>query len=108
PEPPRLDNDSWSQSDIDRFIFKKLSDSGLTPSEEASRETLGRRLYFDLTGLPPTPQQMDDYLSDQAPDAYERLVDQLLMSPRHGEHWARFWLDLVRYAESDGFRKDDY
>ncbi len=108
PEPPRMDNDQWSQNDIDRFVFRKLSDNNLSPSPEASQRVLLRRLYFDLIGLPPTPAQIDEYLADSKPDAYERLVDRLLKSPRHGEHWARFWLDLVRYAESDGFRKDDY
>lgn len=108
PEPPRLDSDEWSRNEIDRFVFKTLSDHQLTPSPVASPETLVRRLYFDLTGLPPTAAQLDKFLADSSPQAYERLVDELLASPRHGEHWARFWLDLVRYAESDGFRKDDY
>ncbi len=108
PEPPRIDNDQWSRNDIDRFVFQKLSDNSLSPTEEASQKTLIRRLYFNLIGLPPTPEQIDAFLSDSKPDAYERLVDRLLESPQHGEHWARFWLDLVRYAESDGFRKDDY
>jgi hypothetical protein len=98
----------WPRNDIDRFIFRKLDENGLTPAPEADRIHLVRRLYFDLIGLPPTPEQIDAFLSDSSPDAYEKLVDELLESERYGEHWARFWLDLVRYAESDGFRKDDY
>lgn len=108
PEPPYLDNDQWSRNNIDRFIFRKLSDNQIAPTDEASAEDLVRRLYFDLIGLPPTPEQVDAFLADSSDAAYEKLVDELLASPRHGEHWARFWLDLVRYAESDGFRKDDY
>lgn len=108
PEPPHLDNDHWSRNDIDRFVFRKLSDNEIAPAKEASKEKLVRRLYFDLIGLPPSPEQIDEFLSSESPTAYEELVDTLLASPRHGEHMARFWLDLVRYAESDGFRKDDY
>ncbi|MDB4802763.1 DUF1549 domain-containing protein, partial [bacterium] len=108
PEPPRLDNDHWSRNEIDRFVLRKLSDNHLAPAKEASQEKLVRRLYFDLIGLPPSPEQIDEFLSNESSTAYEELVDTLLASPRHGEHMARFWLDLVRYAESDGFRKDDY
>jgi hypothetical protein len=93
---------------IDTFVAAKLAENGLTPASEADRRTLIRRVTFDLVGLPPTPEQIDDYLADEAPDAYERLVDRLLASPHHGEHWARHWLDLVRYAESDGYKQDAY
>ncbi|MCA8993181.1 MAG: DUF1549 domain-containing protein, partial [Planctomycetaceae bacterium] len=108
PDVPQLDGDTWSRRDIDRFVLRKLREHELSPAEEADRRTLIRRLYFDLIGLPPSPEEVDAFLADQSPDAYEKLVDNLLGSPRFGEHWARFWLDLVRYADSDGFRKDDF
>ena len=98
----------WCRTEIDHFIVRKLNQEGITPSAEADRRTLVRRLYFDLIGLPPTPAQVEEFVTNPSPKAYEELVDELLASPRHGERWARFWLDLVRYAESDGFRKDDY
>jgi hypothetical protein len=85
-----------------------LAAEGLTPAPEADRRTLIRRLTFDMTGLPPTPEAIDDFLADERPDAYERLADKLLASPHHGEQWARHWLDLVRYAESDGYKQDAY
>ncbi|RLT01277.1 MAG: DUF1549 domain-containing protein [Planctomycetota bacterium] len=93
---------------IDHFIATKLSADGFTPAPEADRRTLIRRLTFDLTGLPPTPPEIAEFESDSRDDAYERLVNRLLDSPAYGERWARHWLDLVRYAESDGYRKDDY
>jgi hypothetical protein len=95
-------------NDIDRFILAKLANAGLQPAPEADRATLVRRVYFDLIGLPPTPAQVDEFLNDKSADAYEKLVDRLLASPRHGEKWARHWLDLVRYAESDGYKADDF
>ncbi len=93
---------------IDQFILARLEKEGLTPAPEATRTALIRRVTFDLTGLPPTPAEIDTYLSDTASDAYERLVDRLLASPRYGERMARHWLDLVRYADGDGYRADDY
>jgi hypothetical protein len=93
---------------IDAFIAAKLSENGLAPAPEADKRTLIRRLSFDLIGLPPTPEEIDDFLADDRPDAYQCLVDRLLASPHHGEHWARHWLDLVRYAESDGYKQDAY
>ncbi|MFM9963569.1 MAG: PSD1 and planctomycete cytochrome C domain-containing protein [Planctomycetaceae bacterium] len=93
---------------IDAFIAACLQAEGMTPAPEADRRTLIRRLTFDLTGLPPTPVEIAEFEKDSADDAYERLVDRLLDSPAYGERWARHWLDLVRYAESDGYRKDDY
>lgn len=108
PVPPETQDHGWGRNEIDRFIWAKLVDNDLRPTDPAPRETLLRRLYFDLIGLPPTPQQVDEFLSDSSPQAYEKLVEKLLASPRYGERWGRFWLDLVRYAESDGFRKDDY
>src|SRR4051812_38727198 len=93
---------------IDAFIAARLQAEGLLPAPEADRRTLIRRLSFDLLGLPPSPQETDAYLADDSPDAYEKLVDRLLANPHHGEHWARHWLDLVRYAESDGYKLDTY
>jgi hypothetical protein len=98
----------WSQNPIDRFILKALRDHGLTPAPGADRSTLIRRVTFDLTGLPPTPEEVDVFLADGRPDAYEHVVDRLLASPRYGQRWARHWLDLVRYAESDGYRQDAF
>ncbi|HEX8312090.1 MAG TPA: DUF1549 domain-containing protein, partial [Chthoniobacteraceae bacterium] len=91
---------------IDSFISAKLTEKGLAQSPPADARTLCRRLYFDLTGLPPTPEEMDDFLGDRAPDAYERLVERLLASPRYGERWARHWLDVVHYGDTHGYDKD--
>ncbi len=93
---------------IDGFIVARLEKEGLIPSPEATKTTLIRRVAFDLTGLPPTPEEVEAFANDNAPDAYEKLVDRLLASPRFGERMARPWLDLVRYADSDGYRIDDY
>jgi hypothetical protein len=98
----------WSRNPIDRFILKALLDHGLTPAPEADKATLIRRVTFDLTGLPPSPEAVEAFLADEGTDAYERLVDRLLASPRFGQRWARHWLDLVRYADSDGYRSDGY
>jgi len=91
---------------IDQFILAKLRDKGLSPSPEADRRTLIRRVYFDLTGLPPTPEAIELFAKDNAPDAYEKLVDSLLASPRYGERWARHWLDVVHFGETHGYDKD--
>jgi len=98
----------WSQNAIDRFVQKALLDHRLTPAHEAGKPVLIRRVTFDLTGLPPTPEEVDAFLADDAPDAYERLIDRLLASPYYGQRWGRHWLDLVRYAESDGYRQDAF
>lgn len=108
PQPPTVEQDDWSRGPIDRFVLRRLGQAGLAPAAEADRRTLARRLAFDLTGLPPTPAEVAEFLNDRDPGAYERLVDRLLASPAYGEHWARYWLDLVRYAESDGYRADAY
>ncbi|MCA9437370.1 MAG: DUF1549 domain-containing protein, partial [Candidatus Omnitrophica bacterium] len=108
PDIPTVQNDRWSRNPIDRFVLQRLTDKGLTPAPEADRVQLVRRLFFDLMGMPPTPREIDDFLNDSSPEAWEHLVDRLLDDPRYGEHWARFWLDLVRYAESDGWNKDSY
>ncbi len=108
PAVPEVADHGWCQTSIDRFIFKKLEAEGLQPSPEAERHALLRRVYFDLWGLPPSPQEVEAFVSDQSTAAYEHLIDRLLESPRYGERWARHWLDLARYAESDGYRIDDY
>jgi hypothetical protein len=108
PTVPHADGDNWSQNPIDRFVYHKLAEAGLTPAPQAAKSILVRRLYFDLLGLPPTPEQIDEYVNHTADDAWQRLVDRLLADPRYGEHWARYWLDLVRYAESDGWNQDAY
>lgn len=91
---------------IDNFVLAKLATENLTPAPAADRATLLRRVYLDLIGLPPTPAEADEFLADLRPDAYERVVDKLLASPRYGERWARPWLDLARYADSNGYEKD--
>jgi mono/diheme cytochrome c family protein len=91
---------------IDAFLFARLEREGLSPSAEADRRTLARRLYFDLTGLPPTPEQVEAFVNDKAPDAYEKLVDKLLASEHYGERMAMYWLDLVRYADTVGYHGD--
>ncbi len=98
----------WGANEIDRFIFARLKTEGLQPAPRAEKTALLRRVYFDLIGLPPAPAEIDAFVSDRAPDAYARVVDRLLASPRYGERWATMWLDLVRYAESDGYKADDY
>ena len=102
------DGGGWALNGIDRFIARKLVANGLTPAPAADRRTLIRRVCFDLTGLPPTPRQIATFLDDDSSDAYDKLVDRLLDSPRHGEAQASFWLDLVRYADSDGYNADHY
>jgi cytochrome c553 len=101
--PPRLPavrNKEWPRSPVDHFILARLEAQGLKPAPPANRRTLLRRVTFDLTGLPPTPEEIDSFLGDKRPDAHERLVDRLLASPHHGERWGRHWLDVVRYAET--------
>jgi mono/diheme cytochrome c family protein len=101
-EPPRLD-DRWAAGGVDAFILAKLRDAGLAPSPPADRASLVRRLTFDLHGLPPTPEEAAAFIADESPDATARLVERLLASPRYGERWAQHWLDVVRFAESNGF-----
>ena len=103
PVPPQV---AGARSAIDAFVLARLSKEGVAPSPEASRATLLRRVSLDLTGLPPTADEMREFLADARPDAYERLVDRLLESPHYGERWARHWLDLAHYADSDGYEKD--
>ena len=90
------------------FVWQALEREGLQPAPEARRERLLRRVYLDLTGLPPTPEQVAAFLEDESPHAYERLVESLLASPHYGERWAQKWLDVVRYADTNGFELDAY
>jgi mono/diheme cytochrome c family protein len=106
PAVPVVKTPSWVRTPIDAFILARLEPQGMKPSPEADRRTLIRRLYFDLLGLPPAPAEIDAFLRDRAPDAYERLVDRLLDSPRYGERWARHWLDVVHYGDTHGYDKD--
>ena len=101
--PPQVSDTQWVRTPIDRFILHRLKAEGLAPSPEASRITLLRRLSLDLLGLPPSPAAVDRFLEDTRPGAYERLVERLLASPHYGERWGRHWLDVARYADSDGF-----
>jgi len=103
---PRVRNSAWLRTPVDAFVLARLEHEGLEPSPEADRRTLVRRLTFDLHGLPPTPEEVNAFLEDTAPDAYERLVDRLLASPRYGERWGRHWLDQVHYADTHGYDKD--
>ena len=105
-EPPVISEGQWPRNGIDNFILSRLEENGLTPAEEATRETLIRRLYFDLIGLPPPWEEVQAFVADGSADAYENLVDRLLADPRYGERWARHWLDLARYADTSGYEGD--
>ncbi len=106
-EPPTIRNpNSAIQTPIDRFIIAKLAEKNLQPSPPADRRTLLRRVTYDLTGLPPTPEEVEAFVNDKAPNAYEKLVDRLLSSPRYGEQWGRHWLDVARFGESKGFEQN--
>lgn len=104
---PQPSAKSWVRNPIDAFVLAKLEEKAVTPNAPADRVTLLRRASFDLTGVPPTVEEVNAFLADQSPQAFEKVVDRLLASPAYGERWARHWLDLARYAESDGFRADD-
>jgi uncharacterized protein DUF1549/uncharacterized protein DUF1553/cytochrome c len=104
--PPPVRAQAWCRTPVDRFILAKLEQKGLKPNPYADRRTLIRRAYFDLIGLPPTPEEVDQFLNDRSPDAWEKVVDRLLASPHYGERWGRHWLDLARFAESHGFEHD--
>ena len=109
PAPPALDAEGkqWARNEIDQFVYAKLREKAIAPSPPADRATYLRRLALDLTGVPPTAEELQAFLADSKPGAEERLVDRLLASPRYGERWGRHWLDVVRYADSDGFKQDD-
>src|SRR5207253_4243653 len=99
---PAVRDGTRVRNPIDAFVLAKLEAKGLTFAPEADRATLLRRASFDLTGLPPTPDEVKAFLEDKSPDAYEKLIDKLLGSPRYGERWGRYWLDLAGYADSEG------
>lgn len=107
PDVPNASDPTWSRNPIDRFVLAKLDENGLAPSPETDRATLIRRVSFDLIGLPPRPDEVDAFVNDSAPDAYEKLVDRLLSSPHYGERMALDWLDLVRYADTNGYHSDE-
>lgn len=106
PQEPQVKQRDWVRNPVDSFILAKLEANGVVPAPEASRTALIRRVSLDLTGLPPTPDEVGNFLGDKRTDAYERVIDRLLASPHYGERWARSWLDLARYADSDGYEKD--
>jgi cytochrome c553 len=108
PRVPAVGDSAWVRNPIDAFILARMEQHGLRPAPRADRRTLARRAYFDLHGLPPTPEQVDQFVNDKSSDAYERLIDHLLASPRYGERWGRYWLDLVRYADTSGFETDHF
>ena len=101
PAPPDVKNHAWPETPIDAFILAAQEAAGIKPSAPATKETLIRRVTFDLIGLPPTPAEVDAFVSDAAPGAYEKLLERLLASPHYGERWGRHWLDLARFAESE-------
>ena len=104
--PPEVKESTWPKTAVDRFVLRKLEENGLSPAPPASKADLIRRVHYDLTGLPPTPEDVEKFLADERPSAYERLVDQLLESPHFGERMAQDWLDVVRFAETEGFEYD--
>lgn len=106
PEVPKVKNGDWTKNPIDYFVLQRLEKKNLSPAKPAGQVALIRRAYYDLTGLPPTPQQVAEFVADKSPNAFEKVVDQLLESPQYGERWARHWLDLVRYAETNGYERD--
>jgi hypothetical protein len=106
PALPAVKNASWPRNQVDRFVLANIEQHGIEPSGEADRVTLIRRLYFDLTGLPPTPAEIDEFLSDNRPDAYERVVERLLASPAYGERMAGWWFDLIRFSDTVGYHGD--
>ena len=104
----RAADKAWVKNPVDAFILSKLQQEGLKPSPPADRRTLLRRVYFDLIGLPPTPAEMAAFLADKSPDAYAKVVEKLLASPHYGERWGQHWLDVVRFAETDGYEYDTH
>src|ERR1700761_2095841 len=105
---PTVKDTAWPRNEIDYFVLAKMENAGLHPAAEADRHTLIRRVTLDLTGLPPMPKEVEAFVKDRSPGAYEKVVDRLLASPRYGEHRARYWLDAARYADSQGLHFDNY
>jgi hypothetical protein len=103
PPVPAVKDKSWVKSPVDAFVLAKLEAKGIKPAAPADKHTLLRRVYYDLTGLPPSPQEMQDFLKDKSPDAFAKVVDRLLASPHYGERWGRYWLDVARYADTKGY-----
>jgi hypothetical protein len=108
PQPPTVKDAAWVRNPVDAFILAKLEAEGLKPAPEADRRTLARRLSLDLTGLPPAPAEVEAFVNDKSPNAYEKYVDQLLLSSHWGEHRGRTWLDAARYADTHGIHFDNY
>ena len=108
PTPPTVKNKDWVRNPIDAFILSRLEKEGLTPASEADKRTLIRRLSLDLTGLPPTREEVHQFLADDSPDAYEKLIDTFMAKPEYGEHLGRFWLDVARYGDTHGLHLDNY
>lgn len=106
PMVPAVRDEAWITNPVDAFVLARLEAAGISPAPEADRHTLIKRVAYDVTGLPPTPEEIDAYVADPRPDAYERMVDRYLQSPQHGVKWARHWLDAVRYADTDGYERD--
>ena len=104
--PPKVDDESFVVNDVDRFVFRKITAAGLKPSKQADRVTLARRLYYDMLGMPPLPEEIESFVNDRSDGAYEKFVEQLLNDPRYGERMAVHWLDLVRYADTIGYHSD--
>jgi len=102
PPPPPVKNEAWIRNDVDRFVLAQLEANGMAPNEAADKQTLMRRVYYDLIGLPPTAEEVDDFLNDDSAKAFEKVVDKLLASPHYGERWGRHWLDVARYSDSKG------
>ena len=105
---PVVSDRKWSRNPIDRFVLAKIETAGLAPNPEADRRALMRRVALDLTGLPPKPEDVDAFVADTSPDAYEKVVAKLLASPHYGEHRARYWLDAARYGDTNGLHYDNY
>src|SRR5690606_4089307 len=108
PALPEVTDESWTRNEIDYFVLEQLEQKGLKPAPVADRERLLRRVYLDLTGLPPSVEEIDTFLADQSPNAYEAVVDKLLDSPHYGEQTAYYWLDIARFADSHGYSQDGY
>src|SRR5579872_2285427 len=104
---PAVKNQAWVKNPIDAFVLAKLEEKNLTPNPAADRITLLRRATVDMTGLPPTQEEIDQFVNDKSPNAWEKVVDRLLASPAYGERWARHWLDAPRYADRNGFQADE-